>query len=83
MRFDDHETDSQADMFGGQEQRPSANVAPTCTHCNDSDPQLRYCRNNNSIGWQCRSCLRACGNWLPHAALGELDRASLPPWVLR
>jgi hypothetical protein len=58
--------------------------APACRHCDDSDPELRYCSNNRGVGFQCANCLHMCGKgWVPHRDLVGLQLKDLPRWVLR
>jgi len=64
-------------------QQPTAHIRPVCHRCGDSDPELRHCKANRGVAWQCRSCDRIIGNWIPHAALTGLDVAALPEWVRR
>jgi hypothetical protein len=48
-----------------------------------SASELRRCRANNGVAFQCRSCLRQLGRWIPHRDLIGIDVHKLPEWVKR
>jgi hypothetical protein len=52
---------------------------PANCHCGGS-PELRRCRQNNAVGWQCIECGKPLSPWLKHESLGDIDIQHLPAW---
>jgi hypothetical protein len=59
-------------------------IPPTCHGCGGSNVELRFCRSNRGVGWQCRKCgSLADRRWIPHSSLVGVDIGTLPEWARR